>query len=396
MERCFVLGWRRCRAGTPLLMHGQNLILFGACLWHFVFKLAKAASVRHTKIGHLERAHGAECRQIGVRGCDRCAGEPFAISALRSERWQRTERRGTAPSGRPLSVSAQGMHAQGIPGRTPYARAHLRLVFFLRLRRPQPLYPARPQKTSWAGQISPCRVPSNRSSWMRPMRRRAFCDFGLAVRTMAANGAKGNSTIRSAPLGECSGNACSGNPRAYAVRSCAPEACFFSSTTSPPTPVPCSPSKNLVGWPDFTVQSAVKSEFVDATDCAGEPFAISALRSERWQRTERRGTAPSGRPLSVSAQGMHAQGIPGRTPYARAHLRLVFFLRLRRPQPLYPARPQKTSWAGQISPCRVPSNRSSWMRPIAQASLLRFRPCGQNDGSERSEGEQHHQVGPSR
>jgi hypothetical protein len=117
----------------------------------------------------------------------------------------------------------------------------------LRLRRPQPLYPARPQKTSWAGQISPCRVSSNRSSWMRPMRRRAFCDFGLAVRTMAANGAKGNSTIRSAPLGECSGNACSGNPRAYAVRSCAPEACFFSSTTSPPTPVPCSPSKNLVG-----------------------------------------------------------------------------------------------------------------------------------------------------
>ena len=93
-------------------------------------------------------------RQIGVRGCDRCAGEPFAISALRSERWQRTERRGTAPSGRPHSVSAQGRHAQGIPRRTPYARA------------------------------------------------------------------------------------------------CAPEACFFSSTTSPPTPVPCSPSKNLVGWPD--------------------------------------------------------------------------------------------------------------------------------------------------
>ena len=30
----------------------------------------------------------------------------------------------------------------------------------------------------------------------------------------------------------------------------------------------------------------------------------------------------------------------------------------------------------------------------AQASLLRFRPCGQNDGSERSEGDGIPQVGP--
>jgi len=66
-----------------------------------LFRRVYQASVRHTQIGHLERTHRAECRQIGVRG-------------------------------------------------------------------------------------------------MRWMRRRAFCDFGLAVRTMAVNGVKGNAPRRSA------------------------------------------------------------------------------------------------------------------------------------------------------------------------------------------------------
>jgi hypothetical protein len=57
------------------------------------------------------------------------------------------------------------------------------------------------------------------------------------------------------------------------------------------------------------------------------------------------GTNGDGRkPLSVS-EGMRED--PGGTAYARLHPRLVFFLRPRRPQPLYPAHPPKTSWAGQ-------------------------------------------------
>jgi hypothetical protein len=44
VERCPVLGWRRCRVGTPLLMQCQNLRLFGACLWHLraVTKISSA------------------------------------------------------------------------------------------------------------------------------------------------------------------------------------------------------------------------------------------------------------------------------------------------------------------------------------------------------------------
>ena len=45
-----------------------------------------------------------------------------------------------------------------------------------------------------------------------------------------------------------------------------PEARFIFQSPSPQSPAVVLSLKNLVGWPDFTVQSVVKSEFVDATD----------------------------------------------------------------------------------------------------------------------------------
>ncbi len=125
---------------------------------------------------------------------------------------------------------------------------------------------------------------------MRWMRRGALFDFGPAVGTMEVNGAKGNSTIRSAPVGQCSGNACSGNPKAYAVRPwvvCRMPvptrgSLFFSGPVATDSTLLLS-LKKFVGWPKFAEQSAANSGVMDAMDAKGSTFSISALRSERWR-----------------------------------------------------------------------------------------------------------------
>jgi hypothetical protein len=78
------------------------------------------------KVRGLAKVRGAECRQFWSHGCDGGEGEHFSISALRSgndgSEWSEGEQH---PSGRPHSVSAQGMPAQGIPRCTPYARGYM-------------------------------------------------------------------------------------------------------------------------------------------------------------------------------------------------------------------------------------------------------------------------------
>jgi hypothetical protein len=87
---------------------------------------------------------------------------------------------GTNGDGRkPLSVS-EGMRED--PGGTAYARLHPRLVFFLRPRRPQPCTLLTPQKPRGLARFHRAECRPNRRSWMRPMRRRAFFNFGPAVR----------------------------------------------------------------------------------------------------------------------------------------------------------------------------------------------------------------------
>src|SRR5271169_195874 len=240
------------------------------------------------KVRGLAKVPRAECHQFWSQGCDGGEGEQFSISALRSgndgSEWSEGEQH---PSGRPLSVSAQGMHAQGIPTCTPYARGLYAVCpcppearFFSRPPSPPTPPSCSPSKSSWAGQSSPRRVPPILESGMRWRRRGAVFDFGPAVRERRKRmERRGTAPIRSAPLGECSGNACSGNPNLYAVRPWV--VCrmpvptrgsfFFSAPVATDSTLLLS-LKKFVGWPKFPAQSATNSGVRDAMEAKGSSF----------------------------------------------------------------------------------------------------------------------------
>lgn len=123
----------------------------------------------------LAQVRQAKCDQFWSQGCDGCEGEHFSISALRSgndgSEWSEGEQ---PPSGRPLSVSAQGMPAQGIPrlyAVRPWVICRMPVPPEARYFSPPPSPPTppscSPSKSSWAGQTG---LRSRRAKYSRLFR----------------------------------------------------------------------------------------------------------------------------------------------------------------------------------------------------------------------------------